>query len=239
MEGRSSEATCRAVRRASEAAQAPRQGRAVAAAPSSRSTGRDQPRPAPGPPLPKAPAGVGAAPSGAPTLSTVSLTTDLGVLVTVLCALVILVGVVGSAVQVLPGPVLIAAATLVWALVQRTGWGWAALVVAVVALVAGQVLKWLLAGRALARARIPRSTVVLAALCGVVGFFVVPVVGLPLFFVAALFLVELTRLRSAALAWPSTVTALKAVGIVALVELGTSLVAATVWGTAVVFTYAL
>lgn len=168
-----------------------------------------------------------------------SLTTDLGVLVTIACGLVILVGVVGSAVQVLPGPVLVAAATLVWALVQRTGWGWAALAVAVVVLAAGQVLKYLLAGRALSRARIPRTTVVISALCGVVGFFVVPVVGLPLFFVAALFLAELARLRSAALAWPSTVTALKAVGLVVLLELGSSLVAATVWGLAVAATYAL
>lgn len=167
-----------------------------------------------------------------------SLTTDLGVLVTVACGLTILVGIVGSAVQVLPGPALIAAATLVWALVQRTRWGWAALAVAVVVLAAGQVLKYLLAGRALSRAKIPRTTVVLAGLCGIVGFFVVPVVGLPLFFVAALFLVELARLRSAALAWPSTLTALKAVGIVVLLELGSSLVAATVWGVAVVLTYA-
>lgn len=182
---------------------------------------------------------VAAGAAGAPTLSRVSLTTDLGVIVTVLCALTILVGIVGSAVQVLPGPAVIAAATLVWALVQRTGWGWAALAVAVVVLAAGQVLKYLLAGRALSRAKIPSTTVVLAGLCGIVGFFVVPVVGLPLFFVAALFLVELVRLRSAALAWPSTVTALKAVGIVVLLELGSSLVAATVWGVAVVFTYAL
>lgn len=167
-----------------------------------------------------------------------SLTEELEVLVTVACALAVLVGVVGSAVQVLPGPVLVGAAALVWALVQRSGWGWAALAVVVVVLVAGQVLEWLLAGRALARARIPRTTVVVAGVCGLVGFFVVPVVGLPLFFVAALLLVELARLRSTALAWPSALTALRAVGIVVLVELGSSLVAATVWGLAVVATYA-
>ena len=165
-------------------------------------------------------------------------TTGLDVAITVVCGLAVLVGVVGAAVQVLPGPVLVAAAVLVWALVVRNGWGWAALAVAVVVLAAGQVLKWLLAGRALTRARIPGSTLVVAALCGIAGFFVVPVVGLPLFFVAALFLVELVRLRSLALARPSTVTALKAMGTVVLLELGSCTVAAAVWGAAVAATFA-
>ena len=169
----------------------------------------------------------------------VDVSGDLDVAITVVCGLAILVGLVGSAVQVLPGPVLVAAATLVWALVVQNRWGWIALAVVVVVLAAGQVLKWLLAGRALARAEIPRSTVVVSALCGIVGFFVVPVVGLPLFFVAALFLVELARLRDPARAWPSTVTALRAVGIVVLLELGSCLVAATAWGLAVVATSAL
>ncbi len=161
------------------------------------------------------------------------------VLVTVLCGLVILLGVVGSAVQVLPGPVLVAVATLVWALVQQTWIGWTAFAVAALVLAGGQVLEWLLAGRVLVRAKIPRATVLLAALAGVVGFFVVPVVGLPLFFVGALFLVELARLRTVGAAWPSTVTALKAVGILVLVELASSLVAASAWGLAVAGTYLL
>lgn len=163
---------------------------------------------------------------------------ELDVAVTVVCGLVVLAGVVGAAVQVLPGPALVAAAAAVWALVVRSGWGWAGLAVALVVLAAGQVLKWWLAGRALTRARIPGSTLVVAALCGIVGFFVVPVVGLPLFFVAALFLVELARLRSPALAWPSTVTALKAMGIVVALELGSCTVAAAAWGAAVAATYA-
>ncbi len=162
---------------------------------------------------------------------------QLDVLVTVVCGLVIALGVVGSAVQVLPGPLLVAAATLGWALVQQTWIGWTAFGVAAAVLVAGQVLEWFLAGRTLVRAKIPRSAILLAAVAGIVGFFVIPVVGLPLFFVGALFLVELARLRTVAAAWPSTVTALKAVGILVLVELAASLVAAGAWGVAVAGTY--
>lgn len=154
---------------------------------------------------------------------------DLELLVTVLCGVVVLAGVLGSAVQVLPGPTLIAVAVLVWALVVRSPLGWVTLAVCVVLLVTGQVLEYLLAGRRLVRANIPRRSIVLAVLAGVVGFFVVPVVGLFLFFVVGLYLAELGRLGSAAAALPSTRTALGAVGIVVLVELGTSLLAATAW----------
>ena len=158
---------------------------------------------------------------------------DPELLVTVLCGVAIAVGVVGSAVQVLPGPILIAAAVLVWALVVRSTTGWVALAVVLVLLVVGQVLEYLLAGRRLVRANIPRRSIVIAVLAGVVGFFVVPVVGLFLFFVLGLYLAELARLGSAAAALPSTRTALGAVGIVVLVELSTSLLAATAWLAAV------
>ena len=158
---------------------------------------------------------------------------DPEVLVTVLCGVAIAVGVLGSAVQVLPGPVLIAVAVLVWALVVQSVTGWVVLGVVVALLVTGQVLEYLLAGRRLVRANIPRRSIVVAVLAGVVGFFVVPVVGLFLFFVLGLYLAELARLGSAAAALPSTRTALGAVGIVVLVELSTSLLAAAAWLVAV------
>lgn len=158
-----------------------------------------------------------------------SVTEELDVLVTVLCGVAILVGVVGAAVQVLPGPLVIAAAVLVWALVERSAIGWVVLAVVVLLLGAGAVAKYVLAERVLTRASIPRRSITLALLAGVVGFFVVPVVGLFLFFVAALYLAELARLGSAAAAWPSTRTALGAVGLVVLVELTSSLLAAGVW----------
>ena len=108
------------------------------------------------------------------------------------------------------------------------------ILVVVVLLVTGQVLEYLLAGRRLARAKIPRRSIAAAVLAGVVGFFVVPVVGLFLFFVVGLYLAELARLGSASAALPSTRTALGAVGVVVLVELSTSLLAATAWLVAVV-----
>ena len=158
---------------------------------------------------------------------------DPELLATVLCGIAIGVGVLGSAVQVLPGPILIAAAVLVWALVVQSVTGWVVLGVVVLLLATGQVLEYLLAGRRLVRANIPRRSIVLAVLAGVVGFFVVPVVGLFLFFVLGLYLAELARRGRAEAALPSTRTALGAVGIVVLVELSTSLLAAAAWLAAV------
>lgn len=158
---------------------------------------------------------------------------DLELLVTVLCAVVVAVGVLGSAVQVLPGPLLVGGAVLVWALVVGSALGWVTFGVVALLLAVGQVLRYVLAGRRLARAEVPRRSVVIAVLAGVAGFFVVPVVGLFLFFVLALYLAELVRLGSASAALPSTRTALAAVGIVVLVELGTSLLAAAAWLAAV------
>lgn len=161
------------------------------------------------------------------------MTEELELLVTVLCGAAVLVGVLGAAVQVLPGPAIIAAAVLVWALVERSATGWVALVLVLVLLGAGAVGKYVLAERLLSRASIPRRSITLALLAGVVGFFVIPVVGLFLFFVAGLYLAELSRLGSAAAALPSTRTALGAVGLVVLVELTSSLLAAAVWLAAV------
>ncbi len=154
---------------------------------------------------------------------------DPELLATVLCGVAIAVGVVGSAVQVVPGPLLVGAAVLVWALVVRTTTGWVALGVVVVLLAVGQVVKYVVAERRLTRASIPRRSILLATLAGVVGFFVIPVVGLFLFFVVALYLAEAARLGDASAALPSTRSALAAVGLLVLVELTSSLLAALVW----------
>lgn len=147
----------------------------------------------------------------------------------VVVGLVILVGLVGVVVQVLPGSVIILGAIAVWAIVTGGGWAWAVLVVAALALGASAVGKYVLAGRHLKRSAVPGSTLVWGGVAGVVGFFVIPVVGLVVGFVLGVFLAELARRRDRAVAWRSTVVALKATGITILVELAGALIAATAW----------
>lgn len=143
--------------------------------------------------------------------------------------LVIAAGLVGVVVQVLPGSVLIVGAIAVWAVATGGGLAWAVLAFAVVVLGGAAVGKYLLAGRHLRRSDVPNSTLVWGGVAGVVGFFVVPVVGLVLGFVLGVYLAEYARRRDAAAARPATVAALKATGITILVELAGALLAAGSW----------
>jgi len=102
--------------------------------------------------------------------------------------------------------------------------------------VGAAVAKYVLAGRHLLTAGVPKSTLVWGGVVGVVGFFVVPVVGLPLGFVLAVYLAELRRLRDGRAARRATVVALQATGITILVELAGALVSSGAWLLAVVVT---
>ena len=145
-----------------------------------------------------------------------------------LVGLAILVGLVGIVVPVLPGSVLILAAVLVWALMVSTGTGWVVFAVATLLLALGGFVKYAVPGRRLKAAGVPNRTLVQGGLLGLVGFFVVPVIGLVLGFVLGVYLSE-TRRIGRDLAWPSTKSALRAVGLAVLIELAAGLLAAMTW----------
>jgi len=146
----------------------------------------------------------------------------------VLVALAIAVGLVGILVPVLPGSVLVLGAVLVWAWELGGRTPWAVFAVVAVILVAGGVVKYLLPGRRLKEVGVPASTQWVGAAVGVVGFFVVPVVGLFLGFVLGVYLAEYRRVGRAA-AWPSTKHSLRAVGLSILIELVAGVAATLVW----------
>ncbi|UZN02130.1 DUF456 domain-containing protein [Cellulomonas sp. S1-8] len=155
---------------------------------------------------------------------------ELDLLVTVL----VVVGLVGVVVQVLPGAFLVGGAVALWGALQGTGAGWVVAVLAVVLTAAGQVVKYLVAGRHMQRSGVRSSTLVWGGIAGIVGFFVVPVVGLFLFFVGAVFLVEWLRAREVRTAWRATVRALQATGLTILVELAAAMLVVGVWVLALV-----
>lgn len=148
--------------------------------------------------------------------------------VDLVAALGIALGVVGILVPVLPGTLLVAASVVVWALVVGTGEGWIWAAVALGALAVGTVVKYAVPHRRIRDAGVPGRSLVAGALLGVVGFFVVPVIGLVLGFVIGLYAAEAARLGPAD-ARPATVTALKAVGLSILVELLAGMLAAVAW----------
>ncbi len=153
----------------------------------------------------------------------------------ILVAIAIVVGLVGILVPILPGSVLILGAILVWALqVQETA-SWLVFSVAAAVLVAGGVVKYAVPGNRLKQAGIPGRTQWIGAAGAVIGFFVVPVVGIFLGFVVGVYIAERQRVGRA-LAWPSTKTALRAVGLSILIELAAGVVATVCWMVGVVVT---
>jgi uncharacterized protein YqgC (DUF456 family) len=141
------------------------------------------------------------------------------VLVGSLVLLVMLVGLAGIIVPVLPGLGLINAAVLVWALLERSTVGWVALAVCLALWGAAFLLQYLVPGKRLVAAGIPTWVIAVAGIAGVVGFFVVPVLGLPLFFVGTVYLVQSLRARHLGRSVGSTWQAIVAVGISQLIEL--------------------
>ncbi|QGQ18737.1 DUF456 family protein [Cellulomonas sp. JZ18] len=157
------------------------------------------------------------------------MTIDWGAELDLLTTVLVVVGLVGVVVQVLPGAFLVAGAVVLWGVLQGTGLGWGVAVAAVVLTAAAQVAKYLLAGRHLQRAGVPNRTLVWGAVAGVVGFFVIPVLGLFVFFVAAVYVAERLRLGEHATAWRSTVRALQATGLTILVELAGAMLVVGAW----------
>lgn len=154
--------------------------------------------------------------------------------VTVVVGLVMAVGLVGIVVPVIPGSPLIALAALVWAFDAGTGAAWAVLAVILVLLAAGWSATYVLTGTRVAASGVPRRSLLLAGLAGVVGFFVVPVLGLFLFFAGGLYLAELRRLHDPAAARRSAALAIRATLLGMAVELGLAVVAVTTWAVAAI-----
>jgi len=149
--------------------------------------------------------------------------------------LAILVGLAGIIVPVLPGTVLILAALLLWAVQVGTGAGWVVFAVGTTFLAVGTMVKYVVPGRRMQAAGVPNSTILIGALVGLVGFFVIPVVGLLVGFVLGVYLAEHRRV-GAERAWPSTKAAIKAVGLGILIELVAALLATATWLVGVIAT---
>jgi hypothetical protein len=152
-----------------------------------------------------------------------------------LVGLALVVAVVGVVVPLLPGTLLAGAAIWIWALAERTGVAWTVAAVVTSLLVASQVAKYLIPGRRMNREGVPGRTLLAGGLLGVVGFFVVPVIGLPLGFVLGIYAVQRLEHQHPE-AWRSTKAALRAVGLSILIEMAAVLLSGAVWLGAVVLT---
>jgi uncharacterized protein len=152
----------------------------------------------------------------------------------ILVALAIAIGLVGVVVPLLPGTLLVFGAIAVWALFERTTTAWVTLGIVAAVLAVTLLIKYLWPMRRMRNADVSTLSLVAGGVLGIIGFFVIPVLGLPLGFVLGVYLAELTHRRSQRLAWASTVHAVKGVALSVGVELVGGLLATVVWVVGVV-----
>lgn len=154
---------------------------------------------------------------------------------TLLVALAIGLGLLGTIIPILPGALLVAGAILVWAFVTGGTTAWAVAIGAVAIIAAGQLLKYLIPGKQMKASGVPNWVLLVGAVVAIAGFFVIPVVGLVAGFIGGVFVAEAIRLRTFRNAWPTTMQAMKSAGWSVLIEFGSCLLATALWLGAVVF----
>lgn len=147
----------------------------------------------------------------------------------VLVALAIAVGLAGILVPLLPGTLLVWAAIAVWSYVVGTTASWVVLGIVTAILGAGVLVKYLWPAKRMRAADVSGATMLVGAVAAVIGFFVIPLAGLIVGFVAGVYLAELVRRRDQRRAWAATVHAVKGVALSVGVELAAALLATGVW----------
>jgi uncharacterized protein len=153
-----------------------------------------------------------------------------------LCALLIIVGMVGIIVPVLPGLLLTILAVLIWAISTGGATAWTVFAVAAVVYAVGLVSQYLIPGRRLKSQGVGLGTLLVAVIAAIIGFFVIPVVGAIIGFVLGIFAVETTRSRSREQAWARTKAALRAIVHSMGIELFTAFVIAVIFVIGVLLT---
>lgn len=152
----------------------------------------------------------------------------------IVVGLLILTGLAGILIPILPGLILVAGSVVVWAFIDRSGAAWTVAAIAVALTVAGTVFKFLVPGRRLTASGVPRSTIWFAGALAIAGFFVIPVIGAPIGFVLGTYLAERRRVGTS-VAGHSTRQSVVAVGMAIGIELGAGLLVAGLWLAAVLF----
>ena len=147
----------------------------------------------------------------------------------VLVALAIAIGIIGIVVPLLPGTLLVFAAIAVWAVVEGNVTAWVTLGVVAVLLGAAALIKYTWPVRRMREADVRTLSLVTGGVLGVIGFFVIPVIGLVIGFVLGVYLAELSKRGDQRVAWTSTKHALKGVALSVGVEMAGALLATVAW----------
>ena len=151
------------------------------------------------------------------------------IIVTVVAGILLGVAAFGTVYPVLPGSPIALVTLIAWGWVLGSAASWAAAGVGAFLACVGWSASVLLTGRKLKKQQIPRRSILVAVLAGIIGMFVIPVAGLFIGFAGGLFLSEYVRQGDYQSAARSSIEALKAMGLGMLVEFGMVSLAGSVW----------
>jgi len=155
----------------------------------------------------------------------------------VIVGLLMLVGLCGVVVPVIPGLLLILGAALWWTIGDGgTTTHWIAFAVIALIGIAGTFLKYAVPARRTSQAGASNVSMVFALALGVVGMFVIPVIGGPIGFVLGIYAAERRRLRSHPAAWSSTKAALKGFALSMLIEFTAAVLMIGTWALSLLLT---
>lgn len=134
------------------------------------------------------------------------------------------VGLLGTVLPLVPGlPLIWVVALVAWILVGMPTAGWVAMAILTALLAVGVAAKIVLPARAGQRHGVPRSSLAVATVAAVVGFFVIPIIGFPLGGVAGLYGAEVRRLGDTTAARRSAVDGLRGYGLGVAIEFVTGI----------------
>ena len=151
------------------------------------------------------------------------------ILVSVITGVLLVIGALGTIFPILPGSILVIIGLLIWAIVIGGPVGWTVFGIGLLLSGSGMAASALLTGKRLKQREIPNRSILTGAVVGIVGAFVIPVVGLLLGFVLGLYASEWYRLRDPKQAWDASVVAMKSVGLGKLIEFACAGTAIAVW----------
>jgi hypothetical protein len=147
-----------------------------------------------------------------------------------LTALLMAIGLAGVVLPFMPGLPIIWAGALLYGITTAFGSvGWAAMIAITLLAVIGMAAAFVLPDRAGAAAGASRTTRLFAGLLGLIGFFVVPVIGFPLGACLGVLLAQYRRTADWDGAVQSTVAVLKGFGVGLLAEMGAGFAMVLIW----------
>ena len=147
----------------------------------------------------------------------------------ILVGLAIAIGIIGTIIQLYPGLPIILIAIGIWAWAVGTATAWWIFAAVATVIILSYILSFVLPAKLMRDEGAPWSALTAGILLAFIGFFVIPVVGMPIGFVVGVYTAEWVRLKDNAGAWRQTKSALKGVLLSILIELIAGTLSAGLW----------